>query len=306
MKKSILATVAMLLLVAVTVLTTTAYAQPGGGGRGGRGPGGGPGGPGGPGMGPGGPGMAVLDEEFRTQLGLTEEQTQKMREAFRETFRQPQGGGGPGGDGPRQRPNREQMDQMRADMEKRQDEMQTKIKGILSTEQFEKYRVLSFQAAGGLDSPFLNEKLLDVVNLSDEQKAKIKAVTDERNEAFRKRMEENPIDWEKIRGMSEEDRRAFFEKRRTGDEEFGKKYREKITETLTAEQKEKAEKMTEGAKELREKMESGRRDRRGGERGEQRGEGREYRPGSDSWRPGQGARGEREGGRQRRAFPQSE
>lgn len=306
MKKSILASAAMLLLVAMTVLATTAYAQPGGGR--GRGPGGPGGGPGGPGMGPGGPGMAVLDEEFRTQLGLTEEQTQKMREAFRETFRPPQGGpqggprGGGPGDGPRQRPTREQMDQIRADMEKRQDEMQTKIKGILSTEQFEKYRVLSFQTVGGLDSPFLNEKLLDVVNLNDEQKAKIKAIAEERNEAFRKRMEENPVNWEDLRGMSEEQRRAAFEKRRTEAEEFNKQFREKMTGVLTAEQKEKAEKMTEGAKELREKMESGRRDRRGGERGE----GREYRPGNDSWRPGQGARGERQGGRQRRAFPQSE
>jgi len=50
------------------------------------------------------------------------------------------------------------------------------LDGIVTPEQREKAKTLSFQAFGGLDSPFVNQEMISTLNLSDAQKEKAKAL----------------------------------------------------------------------------------------------------------------------------------
>lgn len=312
MKRQILA-MAFTAFVAA-LFTLGVYAQPG------------PGGPGAP-QRPGGPqdagmeiGMVLRNSQIKEKLNLTSDQESKLRkvaEEMRDSGRRGERAdrgerrerGGERGErgerregGPPQPPSPEEMEKRRAEMEKRQNETDDKINAILDVEQQQKFKELRFQLAGGLDSPMLNARMLEAVNITEDQKAKLQAINEERFKEFREGMERGPRP--DMRG-SEEDRRAFFEKMRERGEEMRKKYSEKTLAVLTAEQKTKAEKLTEEGKAFRpQRRERGEGGRDGG-RGERGREGGEYRPGSDSWQPGQGAqrRGERS---QRRAFPQTE
>ena len=62
-------------------------------------------------------------EKMKTELSLTDEQAAKMQEVFKEMRPSKQG----------ERPSREEM-------EKKRTEMETKIKGILTEEQYAKYQ----------------------------------------------------------------------------------------------------------------------------------------------------------------------
>lgn len=304
MKKSIFSA---LTFVAVLTVALTAFAQPGGGpgGPGGRGPGGmmggrgpmGPGGPGGPGGMMGGGMFIFQNEELKKELGLTEEQNAqlgKIAEEQRNAFRQrlPQRGGG-------ERPTMEDFNRMRAEFEKARDETHVKINQVLSPEQQGKFKELRFKLAGGLNSPFLDSFTLDVVNLTDEQKAKLKAIQEKREEEGRKAFESRgPVNF---RELSQEERQRMFAEIRNELDERQKKYAGEIKAVLTPEQLQKAETLTQSVQETRDKFGLGNRGGRGQGRG---GEG--YRPNEDSWRPGQGGQ-RRDGDRpQRRAFPQQE
>lgn len=308
----------MLMFVAalVALMTAGAYAQPGGGG----GPGGGPGGRRG-GMGPQGPGGLRIgdllrNEEIKTRLNLTEEQTDKLQKIAEEDRGRGRGQGRGQGQGPGQGrgqgrgqqgerpqpPSAEERARFMEEMQKRQAERTAKINEVLNPEQRETFKVLSFQMAGGLEARNLGADMLDVVQLSDEQKSKIKALEAERRAEFDASYAERQRDFDRIRGMPEEERQAFREKMRTEGEERTKKFREKVKAVLTSEQLAKAEQLTEEGKSLRpERPERGRRGGEGGPEGE-------YRPGRDSWQPGQGnprGRGQ-ERGEGRRSFPRSE
>lgn len=297
MKKNLFTPTLTIFLLAVFAML--AYAQPGPGG-----PSRGPGGPEGPGM---GIGFMLQNDQIKERLSLTDEQSEslkklsdEMREQRGRLFRGRQGQGPGQGPGRGERPSLDEMEKMRKEMENQQEKMNQKINAILTPEQQGKYKELLFQMGGGLDSPFLNSRMLETVNLTEEQKAKIKAIEEERGKEFRESMEQRGTRPD-IRGMSEEERRAHFEKMRAEGESLRKKYSEKIQSVLTPEQKEKAQKLTEEGKDLMPQRRGP-----GGPRGERGPEGGEYRPGADSWRPGQGA--QRRGGDRpaRRTFPKSE
>jgi Spy/CpxP family protein refolding chaperone len=302
----------MLVVFAVAVFSTITFAQPGGGGdrqgpagrdrdRGGA--------PGGDFLSGGGSSTSFAyiggiesltrNPEVKSQLGLSEEQVGKLVKLSEELrARRPdrRPGSGP--------PSREEQQKF----EKGLDESQAKINQILTPEQQEKFITLRFQIAGGLDSPFLGIRDMEVLNLTDEQKAKLKATLETRDAESRAAFEKRgQVD---IRGLSQEESRKLFAEIQAENEARTKKFAEQIKAVLTPEQKEKVEKLTAEAKEVREKIGTGNRERerRGGEDRQGRGEGGgEYRPGQDSWRPGQGT-GERgnQNRQPRRAFPQTE
>jgi len=293
-----------LVLVAVLVLSVIASAQPGGG-RGPRGPGGfggGPGGPGGPGGGGGGIGMLLRNDDVKAQLGLSEDQIQKIEKIAEESrANRPQRDPNAG------RPSAEEMEKMRAEMEKRRQETQDKIKLILSPEQQEKVKVLGFQISGGLSNPMVSADSLEVLNLTPDQKAKLKAIEDERGAAMREIFSQAP---QRGGDMSQEERQAAFEKIRAKNEELRQATEAKIQTLLTDEQKAKAAKLTEEGKELRDKVLQQMRNRggpQGGGGGAAAGEGGTYQPGANSWRPGQGAgnRQQGEGNRRQNGFPRA-
>ena len=278
--------------VALTALALSfnAFAQPGGqrgqGGPGQRGQGG-PGGPGQRGQGgTGGPGgmamampgggmmigMLLRNEEVPKMLELTAEQREALQKIFDDARAQrPQGT-------PGTPPNLD-------DMRRRTDEIQAKVNQVLKPNQQEKVKELTFQLSGGLDSRFLDERALEVLQLTAEQKDKIRKISEERVEAGRNAMQ--GVDF---RNMSQEDRDKF----RTDMEARAKKYGDQVKDVLTAEQKEKAEKLTAGAAEVREKLgigQGGATDRGSSRRNDRSGQGGprdNYVPGADSWRPGQG------------------
>ena len=287
--------------VTALVLSLNAFAQPGPGG--GRGPDfGGPGGQMRGGFFPGvmGGGSIVdrllQNEEAVKMLELIVEQKEALQKIMEEARTQrPQGT-------PGTPPNLEEMRQ-------RMDEMHAKYNQVLNPEQQVKVREMAFQLIGGLESRrFLDDRMLEVLDLTAEQKDQILKITTDRNAEARKAMSGF-----NFREATQEDREKF----RTEMDERAKKYGDKIKAVLTSEQKAKAEKLTVGAADLREKLGFGQpgQDRRPGF--EQRGPGREqggrqrdgYTPGANSWRPGQAipnAPNAEPGNRPQRGFPRSE
>lgn len=301
-----------LIVFFVTACVSVVTAQPGG-----------PGGPGGPGPGGMNDAMRLLgDDTVKSQLGLSEEQVQKLQ-SIAEEYRPGRQGQGRQQRQPRQPrqgqerqgrqdrpgpPSQEDMQRFRAEMEKRIEEMQSKINEVLTPEQQEKLKVLRFQAVGGLDSPFFNSRMLEsVVVLTAEQKDQIRKIEDERGKTIREAMEKRMANVD-FRGLTDEQRREFFEKGRAEMETLNKKFNEQIQAVLTTEQLEKVKKLTEEGKSLYERLSADRRGPRG-PGGPDRPQGPppegEYRPGADSWTPGQGAKGQ--GPRPRgKAFPSKE
>jgi Spy/CpxP family protein refolding chaperone len=216
-------------------------------------------------------------------MEITSEQKTALEKVFDEMRNQRPPQNAQGGGSQRQSP--EEMQKWIEEMQKRREDMRTKITQVLKPEQQEKFKSFSFQRTGGFDSPFINEQSLDVVNLTDEQKEKIRQITAARDAESRAAREK--------RDVPREDR----EKLRT---EMRARYAEQIKAVLTAEQKAKAEKLISEAPALMEKLglqrggqggqrgqngQGGQRNREGGQNG-QRGGG--YRPGAGSWQPGQG------------------
>ncbi|MDR2115604.1 MAG: Spy/CpxP family protein refolding chaperone [Planctomycetaceae bacterium] len=288
----------MLFVLAVAMFSTFVFAQPNGQVPGGPGNPGASGGrernrtPGSDfGFGSGVIGQLTNNTEIKNRLGLNEEQVSKLTklsEELRPPRRERQQSG---------IPSREDMQKFREEAEKRIDESLAKINQILNPEQQEKLKILQFQLVGGLDSPFLNVRNLEVLNLTDEQKAKLKAINEQRLAETREALEK--VDW---RNSNSEER----EKLRAENEVRAKKFADQIKAILTPEQKEKAEKLTAEAKEVQEKVGIRARNRGDRRNGENRERG-EVRPDQDSWQPGQGTGERRNQNRQpRRAFPQNE
>lgn len=232
-------------------------AAPGQGGGPGRGPGGMMAGPG---MMGGGAFGVLMNEQARKDLGITEEQQTKLREAGQKIFEQmrPQQPPQQGGERPRFDPA-----EMRARMEKVQNDTRTAIESILNKDQVGKLDVMSFQSSGGLDSPMLNVENLRVLNLSEEQ---VKKINELRDSMF-------AGGGERFRNMSREERQAAFEENR-------KKMKDGLLGILSDEQKAKAESLTKETPEYL-KRPAGGQPRDGGNR-------RDF----GNWTPGQGAAGE--------------
>ena len=180
-------------------------------------------------------------------------------------------------------------------MSQRLGEMRKQINQVMRPEQRTRFGEVTFQLAGGLDSRFLNERTLEILDLTDAQKEQIKAIT-----AARTAEAANAIREFDFRNATQEERAAFMEKLNTGNAERTKKYAEQIKAVLTPEQKAKAEKLTAEAPALREKLGMAREGlgiaRQGGlqagqTQGQQRVQAPIYTPGEGSWQPGQGIPG---------------
>jgi len=211
MKKMIF--VAAMLTVAVVVMSAVASAQGPGGGRGGAG------GFGGFGV---GIGAILRNADCKALLGITDEQAQKIDQINQESRAAAPARGNNAGP-----PSAAD----RAEMEKRMQETQDKLKAVLSAEQQEKVKVLLFQVSGGLDAGASTVATLEALGLTDDQKAKIKAINDERAA----RGAGGQVDADQRRARAEETR-------------------SKIKAVLTDDQKAKAAKLTEEGKEIREKF----------------------------------------------------
>lgn len=289
----------MLVPVAIVCLSTAVVlAQPGGGGgRGGQG--GGPGGPGGPGgmMGGGRMGATMMDggggferllrdDQIRQDVGLSEDQVQKLTALRDEMRNAPRPQFTPPDPNASQEDRMKAMQQMRTEMEKRVAEQRSKVEAILTTDQRKKVEVIAFQAVGGLNSPRLRTELLAPLNLTDAQKAQIKKLTEEAEVAQREMfasMGPRPGQG----GGSPEEMRGRFEEMRTKMEALGQKTADQIKAVLTPEQKALGEKLTTEGAALRERLGAQQQQRgRGGNNPQEGGEG--YRPGENSWQPGQG------------------
>jgi Spy/CpxP family protein refolding chaperone len=167
------------------------------------------------------------------------------------------------------------------EMRQRFEDVQTKIVSAWNPEQQTKARELSFQLAGGLDSRVMNERTLETLDLTADQKEKFRKILTDRDAEFSRVMQN--FDW---RNATPEER----EKMRSDAETRTKRYADLIKALLTPEQKAKAEKLTAAAPELREKLgipAPGQRGQGGRAQGQQPGQ--PYVPGAGAWRPGQGA-----------------
>jgi len=231
----------------------------------------------------GGIGMFMRNEEAVKMLELTTEQTEKIQkilEDARTSRPQPiQVVGQP--------PNPDEMRQRMEEARQRMDATYAKInKEVLKPEQVVKSQELMFQVAGGLDSPFLDVRTLEILVLTDDQKAKVRQILEARDTATREAMQ--GVD---IRGMTPEQRQTFF----AAGGERAKKFNDQIKDQLTADQKAKAEKLSAGATEVREKLGIGQPGQGRGQGtagpGQGRGQGpppgAPFVPGSNAWRPGQ-------------------
>lgn len=208
----------LLVAVALVACVGTSYAQ-GFGGGGGRGQGRMMGGQFGRG---GGALQLVMREEVQTELKLTDDQKSKLtelqqaqREAMRGMF---QGGG--------DRPDPEKMREM---MEKSQKEQQEKIDAILSAEQKTRLRELTIQRAGNgaIAMPDVAKEL----GLTDDQKAKLKALQSqmqEANQALMEKVRNQEMDFQEVREKMTNNQKVMDEK---------------IAEILTEEQKTKLKTM---------------------------------------------------------------
>jgi len=172
--------------IAMGVTAGELYAQPGRGGFGG-GPGGFGGGPGGF----GGPVGVLRDEQAREELGITEDQMEKLQdiqrkagERMREMF-----------SGMRDLPEderRERFAEMREKMTEQQAELQKEVDEVLLPQQRDRLRQISLQqrmrfgAQNALASPDVAKEL----GITDEQREKLQKAAEEAQEELRKKTEE--------------------------------------------------------------------------------------------------------------------
>jgi Spy/CpxP family protein refolding chaperone len=224
--------------IALVTLATVAFAtdlqaqgqrgQGQGQGRGGRGMGGMMGGPGG---GPGG-GMLMLlmNEAVQKEIELTadqKEQFQKIRTESQEAMRTRMGDM----QNLSQEERRAKMQEMRKEMEETAAKTQKKVEGILLPHQLKRIKEIQVQMQGlrALANPEVAKEL----GLTEEQQAKIKAANEEAMKAMQEMFQGG------MRNLSQEERTAAREKM----DKAQKDTETKLMEVLTAEQKEKLEKM---------------------------------------------------------------
>lgn len=171
-------------LIAVAIATCVAageaYAQPGRG----------PGGFGGGGFG-GGPLGVLRDQGAREELGITDDQMEKLQDIQRKSFEQMR----EMFSGMRdlsEDERRERFAEMREKMTKAQEEMQTKIDDVLLPQQRDRLKQIALQqrmrfgAQNAMGSPEIAKEL----GITDEQREKLRQVAQEAEEELRKKTED--------------------------------------------------------------------------------------------------------------------
>ncbi|MDR1492310.1 MAG: hypothetical protein LBT05_06290 [Planctomycetaceae bacterium] len=214
-----------------------------------------------------GGGLGVLfNEDARKDLGITEDQVQKLREAgekLRGQFTPPQEG---------QRPD---PTQLREQFQKIQQENRQNLESILDKDQVTKYDVLVFQQSGGLEGRFVTVDSLRALNLTADQQKKIQEINEKAFTAAR------PPEGFDFRNATQEERDRF----RTAGEEARKKATEDLKAVLTKDQLDKAAELTKSTPEYLQRRGTQPRGEggRGGESSSRRGEN------LNNWQPGRGA-----------------
>ena len=193
---------------------------PGGGGGGGR--------RGGFGRGPGGSAGLLMMEEVQKELSITDEQKTeltKVMESLRPT-------GGPGGFNPEEfqklseEERAKKMDEVRKAAEERAKKADESIKTLLKPEQWTRLSELRLQREGV--RALSREDIQTQLGLTDEQKTKIKTLTEAQGQGF------GGGDLRNFRDMSDEERAKAREEMETRRTDFEKG----MSEVLTPEQKE--------------------------------------------------------------------
>ncbi|MDR0391125.1 MAG: Spy/CpxP family protein refolding chaperone [Planctomycetaceae bacterium] len=257
-------------------------------------------------------GAVLQNDNAKKYLNLTDDQVEKLQKIAseqRNNFPRPPRATGNNGERPAP-PSSEDLKKLNEEREKTQAETKKKINEILTPEQQTKFKALPFQMAGGLEARFINARTFDFLDLTGDQKDKLKKL-DEENQAALRGLFTRPSAGETrlTREEIQKQREEITQKR----EALTKSYRENVLALLTPEQKATAEKLTKEAQELklqpqrgqrRNRDARGERDDRGGrgERGRNRANDN-YTPNSDSWRPGAGASEENK--TPRRPFPRN-
>lgn len=199
-------------LLAALGLASTAKAQPGGGRRG-------------MGMGMNGGLMALMSPDGQKELNLTEDQVEKVRGVVEElgaTMREKFQGLQDLSPEERQAKVQEVTKEVNAGIEK-------DLKDILKEDQLKRYRQISLQAMGV--GAFSDEEVAKKLELTDDQKAKVKEIQDGAQKERQTLMEEA-----RQGGNPQE---AFGKAR-----EIGEKAKEKAVGVLTDKQKEQWKELT--------------------------------------------------------------
>ncbi|MCL2006088.1 MAG: hypothetical protein FWG73_07980 [Planctomycetaceae bacterium] len=178
------------------------------------------------------------------------------------------------------------------------DDMREEMNQVMTPEQRTQFGEMTFQLAGGLDALFLDDRTLEILELTAEQKDHVRQIAEERTKAYRIAMGE-------MRNNLRPDVREgnVFERMAqqrefaldVANSEQNKKFAEQIKALLTPEQRARGEKLTADAPALLDKMplqDHVRENLRGlrvrdAERQEQsEPTAPAYVPGTGSWRPG--------------------
>lgn len=230
---------------------------------------------------------ATRDERVRAELGMTQEQVNKLKTIQSESSAQLLLKGAQYA----MRFKKMTPDdhaQLEADISKEVDYFTKKIQAVVTPEQLQKSRTIVFQSVGGLDSPVLHVDALETLDLTAEQREKAKQVMDSLEKERLELLEEGLKLAEKAvalggPNMSPEDREKLrLESRALEARAYasGAKVGDAIRPFLTEEQKAKAVRLIANRPSFLPPLPRQLRERGGADDPG-------YRPGADSWQPGQ-------------------
>lgn len=160
------------------LMISSAFAQ------GGRGPGGG--GPGG--FGGGGGGLFLLmDENVRKDLGLVDDQTEKLRAIARKMF---EGMGGGGGQDFR-RMSEEERTKFREESQARQEKALKEVDEILLPAQRERFKQIQVQSRlrGSTSDGLASKEVADALGITEAQKEELKKVQEDAEKELREKQD---------------------------------------------------------------------------------------------------------------------
>jgi Spy/CpxP family protein refolding chaperone len=171
------------------------------------------------GMGPGGGLFLLRLDQVQKELNLSDEQKEKIKELAKNLMpgRPPEG----------QRPSREDRQAM---IEK----TRKKLAEILKPEQMERFKQIEIQVQGA--AALMDPEVAKTLAITEDQKAKLKALRDEAGEKIRKI-------FDSMRDLSPEEREAKRTENQEKMRQMQKEVMEKALAVLTSDQREKFEKM---------------------------------------------------------------
>ena len=207
----------------------------------------------------------LQDPEVKNRLQLTDQQIKSI-EAFRnerlESWKEMIGKDDP----QTRRDQRERLAKMSEEERRKEmnafrnkihdfsNESQKKMQAIFTPEQIRELKVITFQIAGGLASQRpLSLETLDIFDLTDQQKEKIRDIQERSRDTFMELIRSRS-DFGKPEKLSPQNRREFEQQFSKKAEEHFKQTKSETIAVLTAEQKTLAEKLTEEGKPIYEKF----------------------------------------------------